>query len=278
MAAWEALTIPVSVWNRDDMRNACRRRDVAGILRAVQRGTGASQTQLAMTTGILQGRVSEILRGARIVTAFEVFERVADGLAMPDETRMLLGLAPVHPSGLDHLGPLGSAELLAAYPSQAEAAPGIREAAATATTIDVLAVRGLGIIGMNDSLLRATVARTRPVFRALLLDPGSPAAHRRAREVGESPDSFASGVHLSVARLRELGEHTEAQVQVYFYDMLPTWRVLALDEVQFVSAFGQGHEGHTSPMYKIAASTHGALHRGFHRFTEELREQAHRVL
>lgn len=278
MAAWEALTIPVSVWNRDDMRNACRRRDVAGILQAVQRSTGASQTQLAMTTGILQGRISEILRGTRIVTAFEVFERIADGLAMPDETRVLLGLAPVHPSGLNHLGPLGGAELLAAYPSQAEAAPDIREAASTATTIDVLAVRGLGIIGMNDSVLRATVARTRPVLRALLLNPDSPAAHRRAHEVGESPESFTSGVQLSVARLRELGEHTEAQVQVYFYDMLPTWRVLALDEVQFVSAFGQSHEGHTSPMYKIAASAHGALHRGFHRFTAELRGQAHRVI
>ncbi len=278
MAAWETLTIPTSVWNGDDMRQACQRRDVAAILRAIQRGTGASQTQLAMATGILQGRISEILRRSRTVTAFDVFERIADGLAMPDETRVLLGLAPVHPSGLDHLGPIGRAEMLAAYRSQADATPEIRKAASTARTIEILAVRGLGIIGMNDSLLRATVALNRPVFRALLLDPDSTAAERRAAEVGESHESFASGVSLCVARLRELRGQTGAQVEVYFYDMLPTWRVLALDNVQFVSAFGEEHEGHTSPMYKIAASAHGALHRGFRRFTDELRAQSRQVI
>lgn len=260
------------------MRQACQQRDVASILRVVQRGTGASQTQLSMATGILQGRISEILRGTRTVTAFEVYERIADGLAMPDETRVLLGLAPVHPSGLDHLGPLGRAEMLAAYPSQADATPEIRQAASEAKEIDILAVRGLGIIGMNDSLLRATVARNRPLFRALLVDPASKAAQRRAAEVGESHESFASGVNLCVARLRELKEQTGAQVEVYFYDLLPTWRVLALDQVQFVSAFGTDHEGHTSPMYKIAASAHGALHRGFRRFTDELRAQAQQVI
>lgn len=31
-------------------------------------------------------------------------------------------------------------------------------------------------------------------------------------------------------------------------------------------------------MYKIAASAHGALHRGFRRFTDELREQSKQVL
>lgn len=270
--------MPASVWTQPDMRHACQQRDVPAILRAVQRGTGASQTQLSTATGILQGRISEILRGTRTVTALEVFERIADGLAMPDETRVLLGLAPVHPSGLDHLGPLGRAEMLAAYPSQAEATPDIREAAAVAHSIDILAVRGLGIIGMNDSLLRATVARTRPLLRALLLDPESPAANRRAAEVGESAESFTSGVTLSVSRLRDLGEQTGAQVQVYFYDMLPTWRVLALDDVAFLSAFGHAHEGHTSSMYKIVASEHGALHRGFHRFMGELRTQSRRVL
>ena len=131
---------------------------------------------------------------------------------------------------------------------------------------------------MNDSLLRATVAVTQPRVRALLLNPDSAAAHRRAHEVGESSASFSSGVSLSLSRLRDLHERTGAAVEAYFYDMLPTWRVLALDEVQFVSAFGQSHEGHTSPMYKIAASAHGALHRGFRRFTDELREQSKQVL
>jgi len=41
-----------------------------------------------------------------MVTALEVFERIVNGLGMPDEARILLGLAPLHPVGLEHLGPI----------------------------------------------------------------------------------------------------------------------------------------------------------------------------
>ncbi|MGH4020548.1 MAG: hypothetical protein ACRDT0_15200 [Pseudonocardiaceae bacterium] len=139
------------------------------------------------------------------MTALEVFERIADGLSMPDEARILLGLAPLHPAGLDHLGPSGRAEVVAVYPSQQAAAADIRATVRHAREVEILAVRGLGIIGMNDSLLRPTVAGVSPcAVRALLLDPESPAAHRRAEEIGESFESFAGGVRLAVARLREL--------------------------------------------------------------------------
>jgi len=47
---------------------------------------------------------------------------------------------------------------------------------------------------------------------------------------------------------------------------------------KFLSTFGESHEGHTSPMYKLTGSPHGALHSGFHRFTEELRRTARRVV
>jgi len=39
----------------------------------------------------------------RTVTILELFERIAHGLGIPDDARMLLGLAPCHPAGLDHL-------------------------------------------------------------------------------------------------------------------------------------------------------------------------------
>ena len=224
--------------------------------------------------------MSEILKGTRTVTALEVFERIAAGLGMPDEARILLGLAPIHPAGLDHLGPSGRAELLAVYTSQQAAVGDIRTALRHAREVDILAVRGLGSIGLNDSLLRQAITSsgTREV-RALLLDPDSPAAHRRAREIGESPESFISGVRLSVARLTELAEHTDVTVEVHLYDLLPTWRVISLDETMFVSAFGEDSEGHLSPMYKITTSAYsGALHRGFRRFVGELRRTARRIV
>ncbi len=149
-----------------------------------------------------------------------------------------------------------------------------------AREVRILAVRGLGIIGLNDSLLRSAVAGRSPcAVRALLLDPESAAARRQAEEIGESFESFASGVSLAIARLRELAEQTDATVEVYLYDLLPTWRVIALDGSMFVSAFGEGTEGHTSPMYKISSTAYGGtLHRGFRRFVEELRSTARRAV
>lgn len=143
-----------------------------------------------------------------------------------------------------------------------------------------MAVRGLGIIGLNDSLLRSSVidAGSQLVVRALLVDPDSAAARRRAAEIGESVETFTSGVSLAVARLRELAEHATATVEIYLYDLLPTWRVIALDETLFVSAFEPNTEGHTSPMYRISSAAYGgALHRGFRQFVGELQRTARRV-
>ena len=42
------------------------------------------------------------MRGTALVEALEMFERIADGLAMPDRARIALGLAPrARPSGGD---------------------------------------------------------------------------------------------------------------------------------------------------------------------------------
>jgi hypothetical protein len=190
---------------------------------------------------------------------------------------MLLGLAPRHPAGLDHLGSSGRAEILATYPTQSTALADIRGLAGAARSIDVLAVRGLGILGLNDSMLRAAIQTSRPSVAALLLDPECEAAARRAAEIGESFGSFAVGIQLSIERLRELNEQT-GTVTCHLYSLLPTWRVIGLDSTLFVSAFGETHEGHTSPMYRLAGSPHGALHRGFRRFTTELRRTARQVV
>jgi transcriptional regulator with XRE-family HTH domain len=250
---------------------------VAGLFRVAQRYAGASQSRIATATGILQGRVSEILHSSRAVTTLDLFERIADGLGMPDHARMRLGLAPRHPAGLDHLEASGRAEILAVYPSQSTALKDIHGLARTAREIEVLAVRGLGILGLNDSMLRGAIQRNGPVVRVLLLNPNCPATERRAAEIGEGYASFAAGIRLSIERLRELDAETGA-VRCHLYAMLPTWRVIGLDSTMFVSAFGESHEGHTSPMYRLAGSPHGALHRGFHRFIDELRRTARRVV
>lgn len=271
------LNVPDWAWRRPEVRAALQARNIGALLRAAQQYTGASQSRLAVAIGMLQGRVSEIQRGTRTVTALESFERIAAGLDMPDDARMLLGLAPVHPAGLDHLSAAGRAEILAVFPSQASAQTEIKHLAHDTRTIDVLAVRGLGIIGLNDSLLRSRIHTRSTTVRVLLLNPDGDAAIRRAEEIGESHGAFTAGIRLSLERLADLAADG-ADVQVHVYDLLPTWRVLGLDTTLFISAFGEKHEGHTSPMYKLTGSPHGALHRGFRRFIDELRRTSRRVV
>lgn len=86
--------IPGSLWQRSDMLAAIQARDVGHVFRLVRQYAGLSQTYIGSVTGLSQGKVSAIMSGSQQVTAFEVFERVADGLDMPDAARMALGLAP----------------------------------------------------------------------------------------------------------------------------------------------------------------------------------------
>jgi transcriptional regulator with XRE-family HTH domain len=276
-AAQIPVTLPAWAWHRDEVRSALRERNIGALFRAAQRYAGASQSRIAVATGLLQGRVSEVMRGTRTVSTLELFERIANGLDMPDDARMLLGLAPRHPAGLDHLSATGRAEVIAVYPSQSAARTDMQGLAKAAHEIDVLAVRGLGILGLNDSLLRASVQANAPIVRVLLLDPDCEAAGQRAAEIGEGYGSFVSGLRLSIERLRDLAKET-GTVQCHLYSMLPTWRVILLDNTMFVSAFGETHEGHASPMYRLAGSPHGALHRGFRRFIDELRRTARQVV
>jgi hypothetical protein len=54
----------------------------------------------------------------------------------------------------------------------------------SATTVDVLAVGGLVILGMNDSILRPSMRKSSPTARGLLAGPR--AARPHAAEIGES--------------------------------------------------------------------------------------------
>ena len=249
------VAMPGYAWRRPDVRAALEKRDTATLLRLIQRHTGASQARLAAAIGIGQPRMNEIINGKRQVTRLEVLERLAAGVAMPDEARVLYGLAPVHPAG--------HAEVTAIYGSRAEANDEMREHAAAAARIDVLAARGLRLIAMHDSLLNGTLARRRtPVeVRVLLLDPASPAAVARAAEIGESAESFTAGSQLAVARLAEFGDHPYVTLKCGVYSLLPAWRMVAFDGVTYLAAYGAGSR--RSGMYRLAAAGGGMLHAGF---------------
>lgn len=274
------LALPDPAWQHPDVRRALRDRKVDALLRFAQTRTGASQARLGTAIGMNQGRVNEIMNGRRKVYRLDVFERIADGLTMPDDARRLLGLAPQRETrtGGQAFDLAAFPEIVRVYSDQAGAAAEIQRGARSAAEIDVLAVRGLGLLGLRDSLLRPAIAhdehRTR--LRALLLDPDSPAAAQRAAEIGESAESLAGGIRLAEARLRELTGL--ADVESYRYITLPTWRVIRLDATLYVSAFDPGWEGHESATYKILATPHGPLYRGFRRMFDALVEGSERII
>jgi transcriptional regulator with XRE-family HTH domain/tetratricopeptide (TPR) repeat protein len=89
-----SFSIPSDLWGREPMVDALRARDLGAVFKLLKKYTGASQTRIGMRCGMAQPEVSDIMNGKRSVTHAEVFERVADGLELPDEARIALGVAP----------------------------------------------------------------------------------------------------------------------------------------------------------------------------------------
>jgi transcriptional regulator with XRE-family HTH domain len=76
--------------------HALHQRDAGTLLSLVQKHASVSQARLATAAGIGQGRLNEIINGRRQITRLDVLERLAGRLGMPDDARVLFGLAPVH--------------------------------------------------------------------------------------------------------------------------------------------------------------------------------------
>lgn len=93
-SAFDPPSIPAAFWERPDVCQALRRRDMGALFRLTCQYTGLRQMRIATAVDLGQGRVSEVINGIRKIRGAEVFQRIADGLGMPDHARILLGLSP----------------------------------------------------------------------------------------------------------------------------------------------------------------------------------------
>ncbi|GAA4618158.1 hypothetical protein GCM10023195_81420 [Actinoallomurus liliacearum] len=94
-SAFEPIKLPGSVWRHEQTRALLRARDIGGLFHLAKKYAGASQNRIAVATGVPQPRVNALMRGTGgPILQLEVFERIADGLNMPDDARICLGLAP----------------------------------------------------------------------------------------------------------------------------------------------------------------------------------------
>src|SRR5262245_61788705 len=90
----DPIIVPAALWQRPDTTDALRSRDMRRLFHLLRQYAGASQTRIGIACGLTQGKVSAIMSGSHRVTTLDVFERIADGLGMPRQARLALGLAP----------------------------------------------------------------------------------------------------------------------------------------------------------------------------------------
>jgi tetratricopeptide (TPR) repeat protein/transcriptional regulator with XRE-family HTH domain len=93
------FVVPGHFWARPEVNEALAARDAGALFQLIRKHAGASQTGLTMRTGIAKSEISAIMAGRRRVTTLERFQAIADGLQVPDQARIRMGLAP---SGAPH--------------------------------------------------------------------------------------------------------------------------------------------------------------------------------
>ncbi len=87
------VRVPAWVWV--EHVRVLRDRDAAQLFRLVRRHAVVSQHRLSAAVEMPQSRVNRLVNGrGGLVLGLEVWERIAEGLGMPDSARLVLGLAP----------------------------------------------------------------------------------------------------------------------------------------------------------------------------------------
>lgn len=76
-------------WTESEMREALRHRDIALVIKLLRRN-GMTQRRIAELAGLANSEIYEITAKGRQVLAYDVLERIAEGLGIP---RGLMGLA-----------------------------------------------------------------------------------------------------------------------------------------------------------------------------------------
>jgi SLOG cluster4 family len=160
---FDPAAVPAAFWRRDDIQVALARREISHLFQVyLDAFPGCTQTQLALLTEHDRSDISNWVRGKRLgrVSDIEVLTRIADGLLMPDEARVLLGLAPAEAlvSVIRAGQPVPAS---ARVPGRADGSTADQPSAAPVR----LAICGSRAAGTNDQVIDAVIqALARMVF------------------------------------------------------------------------------------------------------------------
>lgn len=203
MSGLQPLQIPASFWLRDDVGDALGRRDVGALFRLLRQHAGASQQKIGTAVDMQQGSVSVIMCGERTITSIDVLERIADGLAMPDDARIRLGLAPRDSDlprrialGLGLVAAISPATLTAVlHESAAEAVEYTRERDATAVGAGTLDHLTAVVAGLDRAYPWQPAAELFPLARAYRQYVEQLLAGRHT--LAEARELYVHGAYLS---------------------------------------------------------------------------------
>lgn len=247
-SGYDTITLPASLWEQPDVLDVLARRDVGHLFRIVQKTTGATQTQIGVTTGLSQAQVSEVMSGSRKIASVDVLARIVTGLRIADPARMTLMLGqrqPVSPErqqpaisdeAADKLISQRFSDVTAIYPS--------RSAFASAMPVHALFdhAKDIRASGLSLNLLCQQYSDTRLAqlvtngtrLQCLLLDPRGDAIKRREHEEGYEPGFLSSLNDLNIGVLRRvydrLPAETRSNMQVAVYDQIIRFNIVLIDE------------------------------------------------
>lgn len=156
---FDLIEIPAEFWQHPDVLKALRHRDIGRLFILLNDATGISQTRLAIACDTTQPKISGYMRGVAKVEELEVFERIADGLNMPDHARIALGLAPIadptSPAAAPATSPIPSRNTRRVLP--APAVSGLLSADAGDSGEDDSSVRRRTFVGLTGATLFGAV-------------------------------------------------------------------------------------------------------------------------
>ena len=93
----DPLRVRADFWRLGPVTAALAAQNYPDLFKLLQKHQGASQTKIAAACDLTQANVSRIIHGHR-PSSYDVINRIATGLDMPDHARVTLGLAPLDPS------------------------------------------------------------------------------------------------------------------------------------------------------------------------------------
>lgn len=261
-SAFDPLRIPAELWHRDDVGQALDRRNVGRLFQLVRRYTGASQTRIGIATGLSQGTVSLYMSGSRVVTAVDLLERVADGLGMPDQARLRLGLAPrrrprtgapATPPGPDHDDE---------PPAERVVGVELRELLHDAVVNPERRPAGrlmAGVERLRQDLDR-TLTTTGPITQSHV-DDLEAAAHANARQcLVMPPIEMLCRLTLDLAEVRDLLAYRQRPlVQKGLYRVVSLLATLLADELMVLGDVRQSRAWHSTARFAADQTDDAAL-------------------